>query len=502
MTQQKESKPRWVKDQLSQWHELTKILGQGGQGVVYRTSDPELLVKMPLINGMEITDKKEVERFQEQLERLYLLPLTSAMHITRPLYLLEEQAGYVMQMMQDMQPIGEWLPQLFKSLIEEDQKAFKSPAWLSEDVPVEASYPLAMYAKNGGTKRRLELLAQASIELLRLHSVGVIFMDISPDNIYCSTSPEHSEVWMIDADNLRFEAVNAKSGVLTPQYGAPEIVKGDDGSRVVSDTYSLALLAFKILTMSGAFDGQRFRDAQDEEEDWAAEESISASGLSLETQAEYGLLPFVFDAEDDSNSQTNGLPHELVLTPPLLKFFQKMFGVGRSEAWQRPSLHSLPRLLASAADASIQCDCGMSFCYQLSAPEQSCPYCKQQPEQLLVATSYFYTSEGASGESAWTWVAPFIDGKDLRLPRRLSGCFDIDKHNAPMIEINQLEQDWFIYVSAEDMCVDVADNKGHFRPLTNQWLLEKQQLEQGVQLYLHAPYSVIIEMKVQKKNAI
>ena len=71
-----------------------------------------------------------------------------------------------------------------------------------------------------------------------------------------------------------------------------------------------------------------------------------------------------------------------------------------------------------------------------------------------------------------------------------------------MLEINQIEQDWFIYVAAEDVQVDIADASGRFCPLTNQWLLERQELEEGVQLYLHAPYSVIIEIKVQKNNAI
>lgn len=500
MTQQRNSQPRWVKDQLSQRHKLTNELGGGGQGIVYRTLEPDLLVKIPLKNGKEITDKETVKDFQEKFESLYLLPLTEAMHITKPLYLLEEQAGYVMQMMQDMQPIGEWLPQLFKSLAIKDQAKFKSPAWLSEDVSLEAAYSLAMYAKSGGTKRRLELLAQTTCELLKLHSVGVIFMDISPENIFCSVSPEYSEVWMIDADNLLFEEVNAEIGVITPQYGAPEVVKSESGSRVTSDAYSLALLAFKILAMTGAFDGQRFLDAQDDQDDWAAEDSVSA-GPSLEAQAVQGELPFIFDAKDDSNSQVNGLPADLVLTPSLLSYFQTMFGEGRSAPWRRPSLHALPRLLASAADASIQCGCGMSFYYQSSLPEHTCPYCSQQPQQLLIATSYFYTAEGVS-ELAWTWVAPFVDGQNLRLPMRLSGSFEIDNHNSPMLEINQIEQDWFIYAAAEDVKIDIADVRGYFRPLTGQWLLERQELEQGVQLYLCVPYSVVIEIKVKKNNAI
>ena len=71
-----------------------------------------------------------------------------------------------------------------------------------------------------------------------------------------------------------------------------------------------------------------------------------------------------------------------------------------------------------------------------------------------------------------------------------------------MIEINQVEQDWFIYISSEDLRVDVTDNRGRFRQLTSQWLLERQQLEEGVQLYLHAPCSVIIEIRAQENNAI
>lgn len=128
---------------------------------------------MPLKNGKEITSRDEINHFQKRFEHLYLLPLTNKMHITRPLYLLEEQAGYVMQMMQDMQPIGEWLPQILNKQL---AKTFTRPSWLSEDVFLEAAYSLAMYANSGGTKRRLELLSQTAIELLRLHSVGVGYL--------------------------------------------------------------------------------------------------------------------------------------------------------------------------------------------------------------------------------------------------------------------------------------------------------------------------------------
>ena len=258
--------------------------------------------------------------------------------------------------------------------------------------------------------------------------------------------------------------------------------------RILSQCWHL-----KLLVMSAAFDGQKFNNAQDD--DWADDDSTDV-GSSLELQAEHGLLPFIFDADDDSNSQRNGLPKELTLTPGLLSFFQQMFGIGRTEPWQRPSLHGLPRQLASAADLSVQCSCGMSFYYDAAKSVQSCPYCQEKPRRLLVAKSYYYNKQGLS-EVVWTWVAPLEDGIDLRLPMRLSGSFEFDKHNDPMLEINQYDQDWFVYASVTNTHVDITDNNGHFRPLTNQRLLEKHQLREGVQLYLHAPYSSIIEIKVQ-----
>lgn len=504
----KHTKSKWVKDQLSQRHKLTKKLGQGGQGVVYQTSDPQLLVKMPLKNFEEIIDPTEITRFQEQLERLFLLPLSESMHITKPLYLLDGQAGYVMQMMEDMQPIGEWLPQIFKQQSSEESKQQDSdnssspvwfPHWLSDEVPLGSAYPLAMYAKSGGTKRRLELLTQATIELLKLHSVGVIFMDISPENLFCSKTKGYNEVWLIDADNLRFEAIDAKAGALTPQYAAPEVVKRESGARVTSDAYSLSLLAFKVLTMCGAFEGIRFVD---DEDDWATDDSESGE-LSVEVQAEHGLLPFIFDAEDDSNTpiKGRGLPHEYILTPELLTFFQKMFGKGRIQPWQRPSLHSLPRMLAKATDNSIQCSCGMSFYHQPSLENNVCPYCEKQPQNLIVATSYQYSDEGI-GEPIWAWVSSFSEDEDLKLPRRLIGSFEFNKHSMPLLEISHIESDSFIYVSAEDVRIDITELYGRFTPLASQWLLEKSQLEEGVQLYVHAPHSVIIEIKVLNNNAI
>ena len=38
-------------------------------------------------------------------------------------------------------------------------------------------------------------------------------------------------VWMIDADNLRFEMEGRGPGVFTPAFGAPDLVQGHDGGR-------------------------------------------------------------------------------------------------------------------------------------------------------------------------------------------------------------------------------------------------------------------------------
>ena len=44
--------------------DVDKVLGRGGQGIVYRTEDPNIALKLALKDSNEITDPSEIEHFR------------------------------------------------------------------------------------------------------------------------------------------------------------------------------------------------------------------------------------------------------------------------------------------------------------------------------------------------------------------------------------------------------------------------------------------------------
>ena len=471
-----------VQDELSQHHKLTTIMGRGGQGVVFRTTDPDLVVKCILKDNQVVTNTIEKEAYKKKLSKLSLYPINAEFNIAKPLFLLKDQAGYVMQMMRDMQPIQSMLDYQ----IPKDTQG-KIPHWLSSELPIEISYPLGYYAKTGGSKQRLAILMQTATELSKLHSVGLIYGDISPENVFFSVDRQFNHVWFIDADNIRFDSPKHGSIVYTPGYGAPELVTKQDGCRPQSDCYSFAILAFKILTMVDPFDGEVF----DDDSGW------DEGDITVEDKAQQGLLPFIDDLIDDSNRSKSGLPRALVLTPELKTLFAKTFTEGRINAWQRPMIHHWPQALAAAHDTMIACpDCNMSY---YPVENQECPYCKQSVPDYFQLRCYQWHSNKRSQKSIWQSVhiakdAPFT------VPERVLQEFMADSHDQAVLELYQLEGDWFIRQISEQHIILITDLQGVFQPLVGQWHLEREILQrQGILLYVQSELPRVIELKWQGK---
>ncbi|MCD7826416.1 MAG: hypothetical protein LUH14_10740 [Clostridiaceae bacterium] len=89
-----------VEDVYRYRHNTTTEISRGGQGVVYRTQNPDIAVKVELdATGMWVnTDTSHNEKFDE----LRLLPIDAGTHITLPRAVLKDVAGYVMVLLDDM----------------------------------------------------------------------------------------------------------------------------------------------------------------------------------------------------------------------------------------------------------------------------------------------------------------------------------------------------------------------------------------------------------------
>jgi serine/threonine protein kinase len=141
--------------------------------------------------------------------------------------------------------------------------------------------------------RRIEpsfrALTTAGLELahsfLQLHSKGLCYRDISFGNVFFD--PNTGEVLICDNDNVAVDGADA--GVLgTPDFMAPEIVRGEAKPRTRTDRFSLSVLLFYMFHIHHPLYGKKVM-------------SIRCLDLPARTKL-CGKEPlFIFDPVDKSN---------------------------------------------------------------------------------------------------------------------------------------------------------------------------------------------------------
>ncbi|MBF0314284.1 MAG: lipopolysaccharide kinase [Oligoflexia bacterium] len=433
-------------DEYQNVHIQDNMLGQGGQGVVYRTKDPDLAIKLVIDdNGNPLTDKASLEKYSKRFKRVRLLPLPEKLNITVPAALLVNNAGYVMQLLSEMIPLKHLG---FDHKISENIVIEDIPLWLSKISENEAK-KIVFYYKTGGLRRRLLALYKCASLLARLHGNGFVYGDISPNNIFISEDKEYSSVWLIDADNIRFEVTDGGNVVHTPKYGAPELVQCKDGCRPVSDCYAFAVVAFYLLSMIHPFIGKKVDGTDDA--DWADDEN---DDMDIEEKAYAGFFPWVDDQSDDSNASDGGLPRSLLLTGKLKTLFEKTFGSGRLSPWLRPSIYHWAEALAQATDTTVMCpSCNMSYYYDFINPETNehgCPYCKTLRPLLIVIESYhWHGSNEPLSVPCWRYIREICDNSKISIPRRVFDSFSMA--DSDMEDVN-------IYLSEKEVLVKRSEN--------------------------------------------
>jgi len=148
-------------DEYFNVHIKSKLLGQGGQGVVFRTRDPDLAVKLVTDeNGTLLTDEAQIERYSEYLKRLRLLPLPDSIHLAIPAALLKDNVGYVMQLLSDMIPFSDFW---FNGKVANMINSADIPTWL-EEMQEEEAKRIVYYCQTGGLRRKLSNLGPATWE--------------------------------------------------------------------------------------------------------------------------------------------------------------------------------------------------------------------------------------------------------------------------------------------------------------------------------------------------
>ena len=338
------------------------LLGRGGQGTVVRVRSQKGLAAKILHMGSE----RERESLRNRVAFVRSLPLGD-LPIAIPIDgLAPPLVGYTMQLLRDMVPGS--------SLIRPPRD---SGTTLSK-----------WYASTGSIARRLRVMAKACDILSEIHARGLCYGDVSPRNFFVSEKGADTQVWFIDADNLKYQDRAAEVSICTPGYGAPEVVSGHHGASTLADSHAMAVVAFQCLTLAHPLIGDVVSDGDPE----------------LEAKALSGELPWIEDETDPSNRSSQGIPRDHALSPNLRKVFNQYFSEGLKRPQARPGVTTLAQALHAAADFTVRC----GSCHHYFYPRRrQCPWCDAaRPEFLILRASRWEPSKAIAidlGDTLHEW---------------------------------------------------------------------------------------------------
>ncbi|HZV01431.1 MAG TPA: lipopolysaccharide kinase InaA family protein [Planctomycetota bacterium] len=315
-----------VIDETGAAHVLTERLGAGGQGVVWLTKTGKRVVKL-------LPERSDAEALRRHFTFVRRLDL-AGLHVAKPIAVLRPpHVGYVAEFLGDMVPI--------KTLID------------APDTDL-----LRWHIETGGLRRRLRLLAHTGEALAGLHSRGVVYSDLSHNNVFVSEPVGALEAWLIDLDNLNHESDPARA-IYTRGYGAPEVVAGTHGCTTYSDAWAFAVLVWQMLTLTHPFVGDFVNEGPPE----------------LESEAFAGKVPWVRHSIEARNACSSGLPPDLVMGDQLVRLGRKTFEVGldASSRAKRTDISTWVDRLHAAADQTVSCgECGATY----FVTARTCPWCE------------------------------------------------------------------------------------------------------------------------------
>lgn len=347
------SRKKIVYDSQGNQYELTGKIGEGGQGMVCSTDRAGTLIK--IINSK---DKEKIDRAIKQIAWIGQQNISDLNMALPKIAVTRPKHGYVMELMDGLISLQKVLDKSFNGFQDNDS--------------------LEQYLQTGGVARRTKLLLEIATTLSELHSRGYAYGDLSPANIFVSESVNHSQVWFIDCDNICFNEREGTTHLYTPGYGAPEVVRNEQNVNSLTDAWSFAVIAFELLTHQHPFKGLKFEDGEPE---------------IAEQQAFEGEFSWVYDAQDDSNESTGGIPLDVVSNLDIAALFKQCFEDGKKNPLLRPSLSQWRAVLQKAVDQTLDCQyCRQQFFYRQDKSDQICSFCDEHStpdsfikfEQVLV----------------------------------------------------------------------------------------------------------------------
>lgn len=358
----------------------TEKIGEGGQGVVYKLKGNKMAEGNETLL-IKLAKKNKNESLKYRVSIIKSLNLDDKLNFAIPLLNLDlktdECEGYLMLLMEDMVPISKLLRTSFAN--EEEAKKW--------------------YKETGGLKRRIELLKKIAYNLYQLHSKGLVYCDISPNNIFISENVNYSEAWFIDCDNIDYY-YNINFTIGTPGFCSPEIRKSlppykeKNVNTIENDIYAFANLAYMLLFLADPFKGSILERKNNEQEDdnWEDDwddcgEEESNNQNNKEKIFDCGEVAWIGEGDKDNEPRYGfSCSMDKFITKNLFLLFERTFGKkGRNIPETRPSLRIWYEELnnLSLILNSSQCDCNY-FYYDI----ERCKNCDKKSNLILLKINY------------------------------------------------------------------------------------------------------------------
>ena len=314
---------------------LTEIVGQGAQGIVYKESSGEHLIKM-YFNTNEIHARKQIDKIKWLSKQNY------PDRFIMPIDIIEKPyVGYVMKRVK-----GHF--SLNKLLIPSKGLSFSD--WYNDF--------------SGGLRRRLYLGFQIAQAFNILHKDNRAYCDISGNNVLVVEDKAKASVCMIDIDNLYIPGTDKTSILGTARYMAPEILNKQMQPDIFTDDFSLAVLIFELLKVGHPYVGDVISDGTPE----------------MESDAYKGDYPYVDDEDNTFNRSNKMLPSEVVINPKLRELFKKTFLDGKMNRMSRATAFELSVACLEASNVLIKCkECNSWFFPTKKVDSKfTCPWCDKE----------------------------------------------------------------------------------------------------------------------------
>ena len=373
---------------------IDRELSSGGQGIVYKTKEPNVLLKIEWNpNTKSINNNlEEVAKYDE----IRTLPIPENLNITLPMSTLKGCVGYSMKMLDDMCS--------FEEAFRYGDEDYRN-IWLNQfnDSNPDFVKGFGSYISTGGKRRRIGAFLKIACILSVLHTRGLVYCDLSDKNMFVSAAKDKNVAWMIDVDNINYiKATSKRPGIYSPGYVAPEVLAGK-GNTFYSDVFSFAIALFWNLTGKHPFMGP------DLEKRLGEEDFIS---ISEETFACGSDVAWIRDEDETENNSDTPIPYDLLVGEKLHTCFKRVFsGSGRHKRLTRPTMIEWAEALAYELDNSIKCsNCEMEY-----DPHNhtECPWCDASNKYIEFSCSN--ESDDNENTKAFIHEAKGLIGIPIRL---------------------------------------------------------------------------------------